>query len=93
MANFLFKKILIIGVGLMGSSIARALRELNISNEIHGIDNNKEVLVKCEDLKILSSGKKKLEDFNDQFDLIVICSPLSTYRKIFTSLNISEIVL
>ena len=86
MTNFLFKKILIIGVGLIGSSIARALRERNISSKIYGVDDNIEVLEKCDDLKILSSGGKKLEDFNDQFDLIVICSPLSTYRKIFTSL-------
>ena len=43
MANFLFDKSLIIGVGLIGSSIARALREHGISSEIYGIDSSSEV--------------------------------------------------
>ena len=87
MNDFLFKKTLIIGVGLIGSSIARALRKHNISSEIHGIDSNNDVLVKCKNLNILTSSKKNLKDFSNQFDLIIICSPLSTYKEIFLSLN------
>ena len=87
MTDFLFNRALIIGVGLIGSSIARALRERNISSEIHGVDTSANVLAKCDNLNILSSGKKDLKDFSCQFDLIIICSPLSTYKKIFSSLN------
>ena len=87
MINFIFQKTLIIGVGLIGSSIARALRELGISSEIHGVDTSDDVLVKCNNLNILSSGKKNIQDYSCQFDLIIICSPLSTYKKIFSSLN------
>ena len=63
MTDFLFQKTLIIGVGLIGSSIARALGEHNISSEIHGIDSNINVLAKCKDLKILTSGKNTLKEF------------------------------
>ena len=87
MVNFIFQKTLIIGVGLIGSSIARALREYGISSEIHGVDTSDDVLAKCNNLNILSSGKKDLKDYSCQFDLIIICSPLSTYKKIFFSLN------
>ena len=87
MVNFIFQKTLIIGVGLIGSSIARALRELGISSEIHGVDTSDDVLAKCNNLNILSSVKKNLKDYSYQFDLIIICSPLSTYKKIFSSLN------
>ena len=59
MTDFLFKKTLIIGVGLIGSSIARALREYSISSEIHGIDSDTDVLEKCKNLNILTSSKKK----------------------------------
>ena len=38
MAKFTFQKTLIIGVGLIGSSLARALREHGISSEIYGVD-------------------------------------------------------
>ena len=87
MSNFLFEKTLIIGVGLIGSSIARALTKHKVSLEIHGIDINSDVVAKCIDLNILSSCKKNIEDFAFQFDLIVICSPLSTYKDIFLSLD------
>ena len=87
MAKFIFQKTLIIGVGLIGSSIARALREHDISSEIHGVDTSADVLAKCNNLNILSSGKNDLKDFSCQFDLIIICSPLSTYKNIFASLN------
>ena len=87
MTDFLFHKSLIIGVGLIGSSIARALRKYKISSEIHGIDENAEVLIKCNDLNILTSGKKDFQDFSFQFDLIIICTPLSSYKKIFLSIN------
>ena len=82
-----FDKILIIGVGLIGSSIARVLREKNIASEIFGLDKSEEVLSKCEDLNILTDGKSNLEDFSIQFDLIIICTPLSTYNEIFLTIN------
>ena len=72
MGNFIFQKTLIIGVGLIGSSIARAMREHNIAYEIHGMDTNVEVLKKCNELNILTSSKQNLNDFSDQFNLIII---------------------
>ena len=87
MSNYKYDKVLIIGVGLIGSSIARALREHGISSEIHGLDSDSKVINKCKDLKILSSLQNKIEKFSFQFDLIIICTPLSTYNAIFTYLN------
>ena len=52
MVNFIFQKTLIIGVGLIGSSIARALRECGISSEIYGVDTSDDVLVKCNNLNM-----------------------------------------
>ena len=87
MNNIKFNSVLIIGVGLIGSSLARAIREKDLSNNIYGLDNNLECLKKCKELQILSKGEIKLDDFSEQFDMIIICSPLSSYKKIFTNLN------
>jgi len=87
MNDFLFNKTLIIGVGLIGSSIARALREYKLSSEIYGIDTNENVLIKCKDLNILTDGKKNIHNFSIQFDLIIICTPLGSYKKIFLKIN------
>tara|TARA_B100001123_G_C15294050_1_gene1018498 strand:- start:753 stop:1682 length:930 start_codon:yes stop_codon:yes gene_type:complete len=87
MSNFLFQRTLIIGVGLIGSSIARALKKHQISEDIYGVDINSEVVKKCINLDILSSCKNNIEDFSFQFDLIIICSPLSSYKEIFLLLD------
>jgi len=87
MSNIKFNSVLIVGVGLIGSSIARAIKEYNISQNIYGYDNNSENLKKCKDLKILTKGEKNFNNLNQQFELIIICSPLSSYKNIFQKLN------
>jgi NH3-dependent NAD+ synthetase len=54
MNKYLCNNILIIGAGLIGSSIARGIKEYNISSEIYGIDTNDKVISKCKELKILN---------------------------------------
>ncbi len=62
MTNINFKSVVIIGLGLIGSSLARAIREKEVSNTIYGIDINEENIKKCLNLKIISKGEKNLED-------------------------------
>lgn len=87
MSNFKINKTLIIGFGLIGSSIARALKESKLSSEIFAVDNNEDVLTKSRNLNIIQNIKKNIKEFSDQFDLIIICSPVGTYKKIFSSIN------
>ena len=37
-----FKNILVVGVGLIGGSIIRALKDNSFSGDVYGIDSNKE---------------------------------------------------
>lgn len=87
MVDIKFKSILIIGVGLIGSSLARAIKEHDLSEDIYGIDSNLENLKKCEELKIVKKISDNINNFSNQFDLILICSPLNTYKNIFRDLN------
>jgi cyclohexadieny/prephenate dehydrogenase len=87
MTNTKFNSVLIVGVGLIGSSLARAIKENDLAINIYGIDNNLNNLKKCEELKLLLRGESSLDNFSEQFDMIIICSPLSTYKKIFFNLN------
>ena len=41
MSKKIFNSVLIIGLGLIGSSLARALKEYKLSESIFGLDNNK----------------------------------------------------
>lgn len=82
-----FNSVLIIGMGLIGSSISRALLENHVASGVFGLDNDPKVIKRCQDLNILIQGEIELKDFELQFDLIIICTPLSTYKKIFNSLS------
>lgn len=87
MINKKLNSVLIVGIGLIGSSLARAIRDNNLAKNIYGLDNNLDNLKKCYELKILSKGATMLDSYSEQFDMILICSPLSTYKKIFADLN------
>jgi len=87
MSKVKFDSVLIIGVGLIGSSLARAIRENDLAKNIYGLDTSRSNLAKCNELQILSKGADSLDSFSEQFDLVIICSPLSTYKSIFASLN------
>jgi len=82
-----FNSVLIIGVGLIGSSIARAIKDFDISSNIYGIDLSTTNLKKCDELKILSQSSNNIDNFKIQFDLIIICSPLGSYKQVFLDLN------
>jgi len=82
-----FNSVLIIGMGLIGSSISRALIENHVANNVYGLDSNDKIIKKCQDLNLLIQGETNLANFNLQFDLIIICTPLSMYEKIFLELD------
>ena len=81
-----FDSVLIVGMGLIGSSISRALVENHVANNVFGLDSNNKVIKKCQELNLLIQGETDLKNFNIQFDLIIICTPLSAYKKIFHDL-------
>ena len=87
MNNISFKSVLIIGMGLIGSSIARAIKEKKVSDKIYAVETNNEVIKIAKDLKILDHIENNFDKFQLQFDFIFICTPLSSYKNIFNQLN------
>ena len=53
MSMKLFEKITIIGVGLLGASLAKACRKYNLVEEISGFGRNRENLEKAKSLRII----------------------------------------
>jgi len=69
------KKIAIIGIGLMGGSLALRLRAENLCTEIIGVDNNHQHLQIALDQKIIDSGAS-LGDAIEAADVIIIAIPV-----------------
>jgi len=81
------KKILIIGCGLIGSSIVRALIAKKIAKNIFVYEKSKKnisIIKKINSkLKILNNLDRRISDV----DLVVLCTPMSEYEKIIPYLN------
>ncbi|MGI9652197.1 prephenate dehydrogenase [Chryseobacterium sp. RLHN22] len=71
----------IIGVGLIGGSIALKLKQKNVADFIYGIDSNIENLTEALALNIINE-KTDLENGIKNSDLIIIAIPVDSTRKI-----------
>ena len=87
MSKITYESVLIIGMGLIGSSIARVLKEKKISNKIFALDKDDNVINISRNLNLVDEIENDLNQYKDQFDIIFICTPLSSYKNIFDQLN------
>jgi prephenate dehydrogenase len=74
----LFRKMAVIGVGLLGASLAKACKERGLVEEISGYGRNRENLEKAKALKIIDHCPADLGAAVKDADLIVLCTPVST---------------
>jgi len=83
----MFDNILIIGCGLIGSSILRAVREKDLSTNISVYDNSKEVLsfLKKENFNV--DIKSDIREATKEAELIIIAAPLNAYKEIFLAIK------
>ena len=84
----MFNKICILGCGLIGSSLLRAIEKKKLSKEISAFDKSKKVsiyLTKNFSFNIAKSIDEAVKDS----DLVIISSPLSSYKEILLSMKTS----
>ena len=74
----LFGKMTIIGVGLLGASLAKACKERDLVEEVAGYGRNRENLEKARALKIIDHCPADLAEAAKDADLIVLCTPVTT---------------
>lgn len=91
MSKILFPKTLIIGLGLIGGSFARALRQHELSSEIYAFDLDLEAIDFAKSEGVINEGANNFAVLEQNFDLVVIAAPLSAYEEIFA--EISENIL
>jgi len=84
----MFNKISIIGCGLIGSSILRAVEEKKLASKISVYDKSSKVI---DYLKKNFSAEicNNISDVVKDSDLVVIASPLSSYKEILLSIHTS----
>lgn len=85
MSTKIFRKTLIIGLGLIGGSFARSCRIHNISEEIYASDSDSDSISLAKKYDVIDGDVFLDEDLSD-FDLIVLATPLSTYKDIINEI-------
>ncbi len=79
--------ILIIGCGLLGSSLLRRIHKKKIVSKIFIYEKSKKNIKKFKKLKLPGILIKRPEDVVSQSKLIIICTPMSEYKKIILKMN------
>jgi cyclohexadieny/prephenate dehydrogenase len=82
MSAALFDKVAIIGIGLIGSSIARAAREHGLTKHIAIADASEEARKVAAELKLGESYHAAPGDAVKDADLTLICVPISAYADV-----------
>jgi len=85
----MFKKVCIIGCGLIGSSIARAIKKNKLASKVVSSsrsDNTNKKVIKLNIVDEASSDTKKIVK---ESDLIIIATPLSSYKNVVLKIKSS----
>ena len=85
--NSTFKKVCIIGLGLIGGSIGLAMKRSKISNQIIGFARSNSTLKRAIELGLVDKVKDNLEDAVNDCDLIILATPLSTFKKLVEEMS------
>ena len=83
----MFKKLLIIGCGLIGSSILRGCINKKISKKIFVYEKSKKNIFKIKKINSKITILKKLDKKISDIDIVIISTPMSQYDKIIPNLN------
>jgi cyclohexadieny/prephenate dehydrogenase len=72
----LFERVALIGLGLIGSSIARAARHLNLARTIVAIDRDEATVARVRELKIADEATSDAAAGVKGADLVILCVPV-----------------
>ena len=81
------KNILIIGCGLIGSSLLRIIAKKKLSNKIFVYEKSKKNILKIKRLKLPCIVINDFKNIVPKLDLIIFCTPMSEYEKIILKIN------
>ena len=82
----LINKLCIIGVGLIGGSLARALKQANVVSHVIGAGRRLETLERAQQLGVIDEYSTDLPVAVAEADVVVVAVPLGAIYKIFAAI-------
>ena len=81
------KNILIIGCGLIGSSLLRSIANKKVAKKIFVYEKSKSNILKIKKLRLPCEVTNDFKKIIPNLDLIIFCTPLGEYEKIILKIN------
>ena len=81
------KNILIIGCGLLGSSVLRSIHKNKLADKIYIYEKSKKNISRIKNLKLPGKVVSSLKEAVTKSNFIIFCTPMSEYKNIITKIN------
>ena len=81
-----FENILIVGLGLIGGSIAKKIKDIDYSANIYGFEKNLEILSEA-NKKGLVANHKEIDLKNSKNLLVIFCVPVLSFKHALNSVK------
>ena len=83
----MLNKITIIGVGLIGGSLAKAIKENQLANKVCGYGRDQSRLEKAKNTNIIDELSTNIDEAVKGADIIVIATPVGTFKQILEAIE------
>jgi prephenate dehydrogenase len=80
--SIFFNKVTIIGVGLIGGSLAKVMKAQKLAGEIHGAGRSRETLERAIKLGVIDHMGQSSAHAVEHADLVVLATPVGTFEPI-----------
>ncbi len=88
-AKPLFQQVCVIGLGLIGASVAQAIKDNQLSIKIVAVDSHQPSLDAAIEQGLISSGSNELSEVIAGSDLIIIAIPVQAVQVVFTAIQLA----
>ena len=83
----MINKITIIGVGLIGGSLAKAIKENNLAKVVFGYGRDLNRLEKAKKANVIDQFSTNLKDAINDSDIVIIATPVGSFQEILSEIK------
>ena len=83
----MINKITIIGVGLIGGSLALALKERNLAKAVFGYGRDQSRLEEAQKSNVIDAFSTNIKEAIDEANIVVIATPVGTFKDILDQIE------
>jgi prephenate dehydrogenase len=81
-----FQKVTVAGVGLLGASLALALKQTGLASRVDGLVRRSASIAECEKLGVVDRATRNPLLAAEHANLIIVCTPLGTMEAVVESM-------